>query len=87
MKETVLEIKSSPSLSRLGELESIWQKHRLFISISVPHKESDEFEKELLVLRAKLEAQDIEIDESIDLVLRAIEEIETHGTVSLDNVL
>ena len=86
MRVKVNELKISPSIGKLEEIEDIWDKHKIFISISVPHKHTDELEKEFLVLRARFDSNE-EIKESTELVLRAISEIETHGTISLDNVL
>ena len=88
MEDKLSKIKDSPSLDGLEELEDIWEKNRLLISISVPHKETDELEKGLLVLRARIETgSDKGTAEALELVSRAIYELKTHGTVSVDNVL
>lgn len=88
MEKEALKIKDSPSIGRLEELEDIWDKSRLLVSISVPHKETDELEKGLLVLRARIESgSEHGTSEALELVLRAIYELKTHGTVSVDNVL
>ncbi len=73
--------------AELDALLGTWEKGRLITTISVPHKESDELEKSLDILRVKIENKsNLELQEAICSVKRAIDEIKIHGTVSVDNV-
>ncbi len=87
MQQLANKIKSSPNIDMIKELEDIWNDNRLMISISVPHKETDELEKNLILLRANFENGDtMGISEINSLLIRSIDELEIHGTVSFDNV-
>ena len=80
-------ISSSDDTDSLDALVQKWNNCSLIVSISVPHKESDELEKNLDILKVKMsDASSSGLDESVALVRRAIEEIKIHGTVSIDNV-
>ena len=87
MRDALIEIKSSPSESTLEELENIWNKNKIWISLSVPHKQTDELERQLLLLKAGVGRGEGELDDVIILLSRAIDEIKTHGMASLDNIL
>lgn len=67
-------------------LEDYWDKHKLILSISIPHDETDEMEKQLLLLKTKFESNSLSLQETKTLVLKAIEEIRVHGTLNIDNV-
>ncbi len=65
----------------------IWEKHKTMISISVPHTESDEMEKNLVILRTKFEDKILTgFSEAVALIVKAIDEIEVHAVATVDNV-
>ena len=87
MQEAISKIKSSPTRKAIEELENIWDNNKMLVSISVPHKETDELERNLILLRAKFDNDDLRgLNEVISLISRSIEELEVHGTVGFDNV-
>lgn len=88
MADIVNEISGLDDLGELERLEKAWEKNKLIISLSVPHKETDELEKSLILLRTKFDKNiEVELDETVALTLRAIDEIKIHGTAKLDNIL
>ena len=87
MQEMVNKIKSSPTEESIKELEDTWNSKRTLISISVPHKETDDLDKNILILRSKFEnGEDNGMNEIISLISYAIDELKVHGTISFDNI-
>ena len=87
LKICASDVKASGSEQALNALKSLWDEHKFAISISVPHKETDEFEKSLILLEQRIsEGNSQEFFEACALTARAIEEIKTHGTASADNI-
>lgn len=88
MKEIALKIESLENENELQELEKSWHKHRLILSISVPHKVTDELDRSISLLRKKFdEGISTEIPETVTLALKAIEELRVHALVDANNVL
>ena len=87
MMARAMEISSLDDTDAFYELCRLWEDNEILISVSVPHKESDELEKNIVILKSKLEnrSQD-ELKESIALLQKSIDEITVHSTVSIDNV-
>ena len=79
------EINEASSTKELETLINYWNKHKLLISISVPHNEVDEMEKQLLLLKDDIENH-LNFHNTKVLVLKAIEEIKIHATLNADNV-
>lgn len=87
MKGHAEKIDSIEDISELEKLEELWEKNKFIICISVPHRETDELEKNLQILRTKLENKtDTELAETVSLTVKAIDEIEIHGALSIDTV-
>lgn len=88
MSDVAKKIESLENVEELEKLEEIWDKHHFILSISVPHKATDELDKNIVLLRAKFDEEiDIEITETVALTLRAIEEIRIHAIADANNVL
>lgn len=87
MSECATKIQSLENEMELAYLNGLWRKNKLLISVSVPHDESDELEKNLILLDSKFDnGIDVELNETVALLMRAIEEIRIHGTASADNI-
>ena len=87
MTDAAEKINGISDMKELEALEKIWEKNKTVITLSVPHRVSDEMERCLVLLRTKFDENiDIEISETVALTLRTIEEIKTHATASLDNI-
>lgn len=87
MSELAFKISSLENDAEFASLEQLWGKSKSLISVSIPHAESDELEKNLILLRAKFDnGIEVELEETVALILRAIEEIKIHGAPSIDNV-
>lgn len=87
MYNEAMKIKSSSSIEEFNRLGQLWDKNKCLISLSIPHKETDKFEQSLVLLSAQFETKDENgVHETTSLLLRAIEEIEAHGTISFDNI-
>ncbi len=88
MSDVAIEIESLEDIDKLEELEEIWDKYHFILSISVPHKATDELDRNLVLLRAKFdEGISTEITETIALTLRTIDEIRIHAVADANNVL
>lgn len=88
MREIAGEIKSLDSEDELQELEEIWHKKRLILSISVPHRVTDELDRTIALLRKKFdEGISTEIPETVALAIKSIEELRTHSLVDANNIL
>ena len=88
MGKIASEIKSLENEDKLKELEDAWHKHQLVLSISVPHKVTDELDKSIALLRKKFdEGISTEFPETVALTLKAIEELRVHALVDANNVL
>ena len=80
-------ISSFDDTDSLDALCRLWEDNKIIISVSVPHKESDELEKSLVILKTRIQDNDAaELNEAIALLKRSIDEITVHATVSIDNV-
>lgn len=68
-------------------LISQWNEHKFSVSISVPHKETDELERILIVMQQRLTDENpIEFYEACAIAKNAVNEIKIHGTVKADNI-
>lgn len=75
------------SSNEVNELISYWRKRSTYIALSVPHKISDEIERNLLLLKAKLENKlDNGFFEAKELLLNSIEEMKIHAGISADSI-
>jgi hypothetical protein len=73
---------------KISELEKCWGKSKFFISLSVPHRQMDEVEKNITILKEKSAyMNESEFFEIRALLQNAIWEIDNHGALNLDNVL
>ena len=88
MKEMVDKIEDVDSTEQILEICDAWEKRKFFISLSVPHKQTDEVEKMLSILLEKsLHKAENEFFETKALLVNAISEISNHGAINLDNIL
>ncbi|MBQ9743786.1 MAG: hypothetical protein IJW19_01535 [Clostridia bacterium] len=88
MNETVNALECNEvSAIKVDELWSFWKKKSIVIAISIPHRVSDDLERNLVILRTKLkEGSNYEFEESKSLVLNSIEEMRIHAGASLDSI-
>lgn len=76
------------SYESIASLIQYWNKKRILISLSIPHRVSDELEKNLIIMKAKIEHQSIyEFEEARYSLLNSLEEMKVHAGISLDTVL
>jgi hypothetical protein len=88
MREIAGEINSLDSENELKKLEEIRHKKRLILSISVPHRVTDELDRTIALLRKKFdEGISTEIPETVALAIKSIEELRTHYLVDANNIL
>lgn len=88
MSIEISKIKNSSSVEALEKLENIWDKDKLLVSISVPHSKTDELERNLILLRQRVECDDRDgTSEAVALVLRSLEELKAHSIANLSSVL
>ncbi|MBE6625133.1 MAG: DUF4363 family protein [Ruminococcaceae bacterium] len=88
MSEIASGIESLEDEEALRKLEEIWHEHRLILSISVPHRVTDELDRTLVLLRKKFdEGISTEIPETVALAIKSIEELRTHSLVDANNIL
>ena len=88
MREIAGEINSLDSENELKKLEEIWREKRLILSISVPHRVTDELDRTIALLRKKFdEGISTEIPETVALAIKSIEELRTHSLVDANNIL
>lgn len=88
MSDTTSKIETINDIDKLETLEELWDKYHLLLSISVPHKATDELERNLVLLRAKFDGEiSTEITETVALTQRAIDEIRIHAVADANNVL
>ena len=73
--------------AEIDSLINYWNKKRVIVSLSVPHRISDELERNLLVLDAKIKyGSYVEFEEVRASLLNSIEEMKVHAEISLDTV-
>lgn len=88
MEKSVKELKhDSSSLPRAEKIYEYWKSKQTVIALSVPHRISDEIEKNLLTLIGKLsEESSTGFDEARLLTLNSIEEMIVHAGISADSI-
>ena len=75
------------SVSEIDSLIKYWNKKRMIVSLSVPHRISDELERNLLILEAKIKhGSYVEFAEARASLLNSIEEMRVHAGVSIDTI-
>jgi hypothetical protein len=73
------------SIDKVTALLDYWNKRRIFISLSVPHRISDELEKNLQLLKTKvMNETKSDFEEIKQLLLNSIEELRIHAGISAD---
>ena len=73
---------------RISSLLNYWNKHRIIISLSIPHRISDELESNLILLKTKIEnGTKYDFEETRQLLLNSIEELRIHAGISADALL
>lgn len=73
------------SIDKVTTLLDYWNKRRIFISLSVPHRISDELEKNLQLLKIKvMNGTKSDFEEIKQLLLNSIEELRIHAGISAD---
>jgi hypothetical protein len=88
MSEILNEINGIEHTEKINKLEECWGQSKFFISLSVPHRQMDEVEKNITVLKEKsAHMNENEFFEIRALLQNAIWEINNHGALNLDNVL
>lgn len=88
MSEILNEINGIEHTEKINKLEECWGQSKFFISLSVPHRQMDEVEKNITVLKEKsTHMNENEFFEIRALLQNAIWEINNHGALNLDNVL
>lgn len=88
MTDTVTEFElNEESVKKAEALWEYWKRKSVIIALSIPHRVSDELEKNLVILQAKLRSgSDFELDEAKALTLNSIEEMRIHASASFDSV-
>lgn len=88
MNDVAMQIESLENEEQLQKLEDIWHRHMLVLSISVPHRVTDELDRAIALLRKKFdEGISTEIPETAALAVKSIEELRTHSLVDANNIL
>jgi len=81
---------SETSVSDVNNATSLfeyWKKRRIYIALSVPHRVSDELEKNLLIFISRAqEGTKSTFEESRNLLVNSIEEVKIHAGISADTV-
>ena len=78
---------SEGASAEIDALVKYWNKKRMIVSLSVPHRISDELERNLLILKAKIKhGSYVEFEEVRASLLNSIEEMRVHAGVSLDTI-
>ena len=73
---------------KVSSLLNYWNKHRIIISLSIPHRISDELESNLILLKTKIEnGTKYDFEETRQLLLNSIEELRIHAGISADALL
>ena len=73
---------------KVSSLLDYWNKHRIIISMSIPHRISDELESNLILLKTKIEnGTKYDFEETRQLLLNSIEELRIHAGISADALL
>ena len=88
MAESVTELKAdSSSLPDAKRLYEYWKSKQTIIALSVPHRISDEIERNLVSLIGKLsEDTPNDFEEARLLTLNSIEEMIVHAGISADSI-
>ncbi len=88
MSEAVTELRQDEaSKIEVDKLWKNWKKKSTIIALSIPHRISDELEKNLTVLRSRVyEGSKSDFLEAKELLLNSIEEMRIHAGASLDSI-
>lgn len=88
MSETVTELsQDEASKIKVDILWESWKKKGVLIALSVPHRISDDIEKNLTILRSRVhEGSKSDFLEAKELLLNSIEEMRIHAGASLDSI-
>ena len=88
MTESVNELRRpDASLKDAEKLYKYWKDKSILIALSVPHRISDEIEKNLIILIGKLsEDSHNGFEEAILLALNSLEEMKVHAGISVDSI-
>jgi len=88
MSETVTELsQDEASMVKVDELWKSWKRKSVLIALSVPHRISDEVERNLTILRSRVhEGSRADFLEAKELLLNSIEEMRIHAGASLDSI-
>jgi len=75
------------SVMEIDSLVKYWDKKRIIVSLSIPHRISDELERNLVVLEAKIKHESYsEFEEIRAFLINSIEEMKIHAGLSFDTV-
>ena len=70
---------------RISSLLDYWNKRKIAISLSIPHRISDELERNLSLFKIKvLSETKSDFEETRQLLLNSIEEMKLHAGISAD---
>ena len=88
MSQTVTGLEpDEASRKSVDEVWNTWRKKSIIIAISIPHRISDELEKNLIILKSKVyEGTNMGFEESKQLLLNSIEEMRIHAGASIDSI-
>jgi len=88
MTDAIKDLKPDvPSSIKVKEIYNYWKSKSVFIALSVPHRISDEIEKNLIILMGRiLESSNIGFEEARLLALNSIEEMKVHAGISADSI-
>ena len=88
MSEVVTELhQDEESKIKVEELWKSWKKKSVLIALSVPHRISDELERNLTILKSRVqEGSKSDFLEAKELLLNSIEEMRIHAGASLDSI-
>ncbi|MBO5212907.1 MAG: hypothetical protein J6B60_05130 [Clostridia bacterium] len=87
LKDEITTINSVFDGDKIDEIVKLWDKNKFFISLSVPHKQTDDVEKNLLLLDEKSNILNpIDFYETKALLLNCVEELANHGALNADNI-
>ena len=79
---------TTESMNEMTSLVNFWDKRKIFVCLSIPHRISDELEKNLQLFKTKVFFNTkYDFEETRQLLLNSIEEMKLHAGISADTLL
>ena len=87
LEDDINDIEGIFSSEKVDEVIRLWDENKFLISLSVPHKQTDDVEKNLILLKEKTKILNpIDFYETKALLLNSVNELSNHGAISADNI-